>query len=267
MDSPDTESRVEIVDDQLSVIVLCAGGRTCDKQSTQPMVRRGAFARGELTMRFLADQLSPGTRLGEILFGLIMTLTFTLGAGAYFGGSEGATRELLYATIGCNIAWGIIDAALMLFNTIFDRSRLARLGTAIASSPHEDAAVAIVAGELNETLVPITTTNQRDALYRDVVAQVRSSERRRPGLTRADLLSALAIFWYVFAASFPAALPFLLIDDPWLALRASNALLIGILFWVGYRWAGYTNLSPLGTGLVLVAISVTLVAIAIPLGG
>ena len=231
------------------------------------MVRRGAFARGELTMRFLADQLSPGTRLGEILFGLIMTLTFTLGAGAYFGGSEGATRELLYATIGCNIAWGIIDAALMLFNTIFDRSRLARLGTAIASSPHEDAAVAIVAGELNETLVPITTTNQRDALYRDVVAQVRSSERRRPGLTRADLLSALAIFWYVFAASFPVALPFLLIDDPWLALRASNALLIGILFWVGYRWAGYTNLSPLGTGLVLVAISVTLVAIAIPLGG
>lgn len=218
-------------------------------------------------MGFLADSLSPGTRLGEILFGLIMTLTFTLGAGAYFGGSEGATTDLLYATIGCNIAWGIIDAVLMLFNTIFDRSRLARLGTAIASSPNDETAVAIVASELNETLVPITTADQRDALYRNVIAKVRSSERRSPQLTRADFLAAVAIFCYVFAASFPAALPFLLIDDPWLALRASNALLIGILFWVGYRWAGYTNLSPLGTGLVLVAISVTLVAIAIPLGG
>ena len=142
-------------------------------------------------MGFLADSLSPGTRLGEILFGLIMTLTFTLGAGAYFGGSEGATTELLYATIGCNIAWGIIDAALMLFNTIFDRSRLARLGTAIASSPNDDAAVAIVASELDETLVPITTTDQRDALYRNVVTQVRSSERQASatdagGLPRRD---------------------------------------------------------------------------------
>jgi VIT1/CCC1 family predicted Fe2+/Mn2+ transporter len=155
----------------------------------------------------------------------------------------------------------------MLFNTVFDRSRLARLGTAIASSPTDDTAIAIVAGELDETLVPITTADQREALYRNVVTQVRTSERRRPRLTRADFAAAVAIFWAVFVASFPAALPFLLIDDPWLALRASNALLIGILFWVGYRWAGYTNLSPIGTGLVLVAISVTLVAIAIPLGG
>ena len=72
------------------------------------------FGARSLAMTFLADSLSPGTRLGEILFGLIMTLTFTLGAGAYFGGrSERATTELLYATIGCNIAWGIIDAALI----------------------------------------------------------------------------------------------------------------------------------------------------------
>ncbi len=218
-------------------------------------------------MASLADSLSPGTRLGEILFGLIMTLTFTLGAGAYFGGSEGATKELLYATIGCNIAWGIIDAALMLFNTTFDRSRRARLGNEIAATSNDDAAIAIVASELDEALVPITTADQRNTLYRNVITQVRSSERPRPRLTRADFLAAIAIFWFVFAASFPAALPFLLIDDPWVALRASNALLIGVLFWVGYRWAGYTNLSPIGTGLVLVAISVTLVAIAIPLGG
>jgi hypothetical protein len=50
-----------------------------------------------MKLSLLSDRLSPGTQLGEILFGLIMTLTFTLGAGAYFGGSEGATRELLYA--------------------------------------------------------------------------------------------------------------------------------------------------------------------------
>ena len=51
--------------------------------------------------------LDPATSLGEILFGLIMTLTFTLGAGLIIEeeGREGA-RQLLIATIGCNIALG-----------------------------------------------------------------------------------------------------------------------------------------------------------------
>jgi hypothetical protein len=54
--------------------------------------------------------VDPATSLGEILFGLIMTLTFTLGAGIIIEdeGREGA-RELLIAVIGCNIAWGVID--------------------------------------------------------------------------------------------------------------------------------------------------------------
>jgi hypothetical protein len=220
-----------------------------------------------MEVKFIADLLSPGTRLGEMLFGLIMTLTFTLGAGAFFGGAEGASRDLLIATIGCNIAWGIIDAALMLFNTVFDRSRLARLGTAIAATSNDAAAIGIVASELDEMLVPITAPDQLDTLYRDIVEHVRTSPRQSPRLKATDFYAALGVFLLVFAASVPAALPFLLIDDPWIALRASNALLIGILFWVGYHWAGYTNLSPLGTGVVLVALSLTLVAIAIPLGG
>ena len=54
--------------------------------------------------------LDPATSLAEIMFGLIMTLTFTLGAGIIIEdeGREGA-RQLLIAVIGCNIAWGIID--------------------------------------------------------------------------------------------------------------------------------------------------------------
>ena len=57
--------------------------------------------------------VDPATSLGEILFGLIMTLTSTLGAGLIIEdeGREGA-RQLLIAVIGCNIAWGVIDGAL-----------------------------------------------------------------------------------------------------------------------------------------------------------
>ncbi len=89
--------------------------------------------------------LDPATSLAEILFGLIMTLTFTLGAGIIIDdeGREGA-RELLIAVIGCNIAWGVIDGALYLVNEWFDRGRLRRLGLAIREAP--DAGAAKIAG-------------------------------------------------------------------------------------------------------------------------
>jgi hypothetical protein len=51
--------------------------------------------------------------MGEILFGLIMTLTFTLAAGIVIQeeGRAGA-REMLIGILGCNLAWGIIDGVL-----------------------------------------------------------------------------------------------------------------------------------------------------------
>ena len=77
--------------------------------------------------------LDPATSLGEVMFGLIMTLTFTLAAGVIIEeeGREGA-RQLLIATIGCNIAWGIIDGALYLMGELFGRGRLRKSGESCA---------------------------------------------------------------------------------------------------------------------------------------
>jgi hypothetical protein len=77
--------------------------------------------------KFFTDHLAPGERLGETLFGLIMTLTFTIGAGFVVGTAEGASTALLYATIGCNVAWGLIDGVLLVLGRMFDRGRLVRL--------------------------------------------------------------------------------------------------------------------------------------------
>lgn len=61
--------------------------------------------------------------------------------------------------------------------------------------------------------------------------------------------------------------PFLLLRDARLALRASNAVLIGLLFYVGWRWGAYTGASPLRTGLFMMSLGVALVVVAIALGG
>jgi hypothetical protein len=65
----------------------------------------------------------------------------------------------------------------------------------------------------------------------------------------------------------PAVLPFLLIRDPALALRVSNALLVGLLFAVGYHWGRHANARPWLTGLVFLAVGLALVGLAVALGG
>jgi len=49
--------------------------------------------------------LDPASRVSEILFGLIMALTFTCTLSAVEGGREDV-RTMLLGAISCNVAWG-----------------------------------------------------------------------------------------------------------------------------------------------------------------
>jgi VIT1/CCC1 family predicted Fe2+/Mn2+ transporter len=217
---------------------------------------------------FINKYLDQATSLGEVLFGLIMTLTFTLGAGLTIQqeGAEGA-RELLIATIGCNIAWGVIDGIFFVLGQLFERGRRRRVMQLVRSASQDADAAALVAGELDDIIAKVMTTEERTTLYRRIVAQVRIGELRPNPITRDDVMGGIASFCLVFFASLPAAIPFLLIGDAHLALRVSNAILLGLLFWAGYSWARYTTARPALTGLVFLLCGAGLVAMAIALGG
>jgi len=213
------------------------------------------------------NYLDPGDSLSEILFGLVMTLTFTLGAGVLVRESPDAWRELLAATVGCNLAWGIIDGVMYVGAQLFERGRRLRIVRAIQSGASEDEAVAAVAGELDNLLEPIASSAERATLYRRVAENVRKAGSPAAILTRADLYGAAQSFALVFFSSVPAALPFLFIHEAHRALRVSNALLIAMLFLVGYRWASYTPAPGWLVGLALVLAGVGLVVVAVLLGG
>jgi len=222
-----------------------------------------------LQSRWITRHLDPGSSLGEVLFGLIMTLTFTLGAGIIIEeeGIEGV-HALLLATVGCNIAWGIIDGALYVVGQVFERGRLMRLGQRIRAARDEAAARELVAGELDEMLEPITTDDERASVYSRVIEHVRQRQLpRRGSVTREDLLGALVCFWLVFFASLPAAIPFFFFDDPWIALRVSNGVLLFLMFYAGYSWAKYTIATPWVAGTLFLLGGLGLVAVAIALGG
>jgi len=212
--------------------------------------------------------IDPSTSLSEILFGLIMTLTFTLGAGIVVQdeGREGA-RELLVAALGCNIAWGIIDACFYLITSTFEREQFRRLGRRVREVPDVAAASALLASRFDDVLAPALSEPERKALYDRLAQNARAHESTPTRLRGEDWSGAIASGLLVIFTTLPAALPFAFIDDAYAAMRTSNAILLLTLFATGYGWARYTTMRPWLVGTVFLLGGAALVLIAIPLGG
>src|SRR5262245_56568827 len=86
--------------------------------------------------------LEPGEALGEALFGLIMALTFAVGARLVTNQTALETRALILAAIGCNVAWGVIDATLFVMGGLFHRSRRARFFRSLRNARNDEEALA-----------------------------------------------------------------------------------------------------------------------------
>ncbi len=61
--------------------------------------------------------LQPMERISEVLFGLIMVLTFTC-TFSFAEAGRGEVRKMLIGALGCNLAWGVIDAVFYLMSCL-----------------------------------------------------------------------------------------------------------------------------------------------------
>src|SRR5688500_13207316 len=66
--------------------------------------------------------LDPIDRVSEVLFGLIMVLTFTGSLSVAEAGRDDV-RLMLVGALGCNLAWGVIDAVLYLMGGLAEKGR------------------------------------------------------------------------------------------------------------------------------------------------
>jgi VIT1/CCC1 family predicted Fe2+/Mn2+ transporter len=212
--------------------------------------------------------LDPGDTLSELLFGLIMVLSFTLGSRILIPREELDTSEVILAAVACNIAWGMIDAVLYLLGTLFERRRRARFFRMVKSAKDETEAMAIVQEEFGLEDQPLDiAAEDRAGLYRSILALSVHATPARMGLKQDDFVAAFVVFLLVTATALPAVVPFLLLGNTFLALRLSNLLLTILLFIVGYRWARHTDVSPWRVGLTIMILGVSMVGVAIALGG
>jgi hypothetical protein len=208
--------------------------------------------------------LGPAQRIGEALFGLIMVLTFT-GSLSVADAGRDDVRAMLIGAVGCNIAWGIIDAIFYLMDCLSEQAgRIGLLHTMRKAAAPEDAHRVIA-----ESLPPLVAATLGPAEYESIRAKlVRLPEPPSyPRLGKHDWLAALSVFVWVFAVTFPVAIPFIFMNPLVRAMRVSNAIAIVLLFLCGYAFGRITGYRRWLTGLAMVALGSALVAITIALGG
>jgi len=208
--------------------------------------------------------LDPIDRLSEILFGLIMVLTFTGSLSVATAGHE-EVRGMLVAAIGCNLAWGIIDAVLYLMASLAEEGRALMTFHAVRAAEDPQRAQRIIASALPPVLASIMLPPEFAALHQRL--NQLPEPPRRPRLRKEDVLAALGVFLLVFLSTFPVVIPFLVMRNGVAALRVSNAVAIVMLFLTGYAYARLTARHPWVVGILMVLLGVMLVGLTMALGG
>jgi hypothetical protein len=208
--------------------------------------------------------LDPLERFSEIVFGLIMVLTFTCAISVAESGKE-EMREMIVGALGCNLAWGVIDAAFYLIACLTGAGRNAALLRGVQGSRDPDSAREIIAS----AVPPKVAEALQPADFERIHAHLRQAPPPpdRPRFTAQDWRGALGVFLLVFLSTFPVVIPFFFVQNAHTALRISNGVAIALLFASGYMLAGHAGLRRIVTGLAMVAIGTGLVALAMALGG
>ena len=212
--------------------------------------------------------VDPGETLAEVLFGLIMALTIISGAEIFSAPSELDAHQLVLAVVGCNVAWGVIDAVLYVLGSMFYRSQRARFFRGLRIARNEAEALVAIQEEFGLEDEPLAVAPEdRVRLYRSILALSVHAAPARVKLRRRDFVSAFLVFVLVSATALPGVIPLLLLDNSYLAIRVSNAVLILLLLVVGYWWAHYTDARPWRAALVILLLGMTMVSVAVTLGG
>jgi VIT1/CCC1 family predicted Fe2+/Mn2+ transporter len=207
--------------------------------------------------------LDPVDRFSEVIFGLVMVLTFTCAFSVAEGGRQ-PVREMFLAALACNVAWGLVDAVMYVLASIAARSRLALVFRGIRDGD-DASARAIVLGALPEGVAALADEAEADRM----VARARALPRPplQALLAWSDLRGAAWSAVLVVAGTFPPTLPFLLVGDPTRALRISNGVALACLFLAGWWLGRATGLRPWLLGLAMAVVGAALVAVTIALGG
>ena len=208
--------------------------------------------------------LEPLDRVSEILFGLIIVLTFTCSFG-FRRVEQGEVHAMLIGVIGCSLAWGVIDAVFYILGCLAEGGHNLLLLRQVRRTSDPGEARQIIAN----VMLPLIASRLHSDVYESLHRELRQLPEppARPRLAKRDWLGALAVFLLAFGSIFPVVIPFAFMSEARLALRVSNSIAVVLLFLAGYGLGRYASDHPWRVGLAMVVLGVAMVGVAIALGG
>ena len=208
--------------------------------------------------------LEPIDRITEVIFGLLMAMTFIGSLSVATAGREDA-RLMLVAALGCNLAWGLADAVMYLLRSLVEHSRKRTLLASLRDGSDPAAGRALIAQALPGRLVAAAGTEELEALRQRLIRHAATAVQPRLGWD--DFKGAVGVFLLVVLSTFPLVVPFLLLDQTALAVRLSNLIGLLVLFIAGWVLAKYAGGKPWQGALTTATIGAALIAAIIALGG
>ena len=208
--------------------------------------------------------LSPVDRVSELLFGLFMALTF-VGAVSVAESGRDEIRTMFVAALGCNLAWGLVDAVMYVVRTITERGKALTLLRSVQRASDAAEGRRLIEERLSRVAAGLVSMPEIEAMRMRIVAL--DPAPARPTLQRDDLLASLAIFIIVVAATFPVVLPFAIFSDVATAKWVSRWVALAMLFLGGLALGRYAGYGSWRVGLMMVGLGTALVIAINALGG
>jgi VIT1/CCC1 family predicted Fe2+/Mn2+ transporter len=209
--------------------------------------------------------LEPNDRISEVLFGLIMVLSFTGSLSVAEAGRDDV-RTMLIGALGCNLAWGVIDALLYLMGSLAEKSRGLMIFRAVRGAADPQKAQRLIADALPSVVSSILEPAELETMHQRLKRLPEPPERARLG--KQDWLGAIGVFLLVFLSTLPVVVPFIVMANAVPALRVSNAIAIVMLFFAGYAYGKIAGgRRPWAVGVAMVVLGFLLVGMTMALGG
>ncbi len=208
--------------------------------------------------------LEPVERVSEVLFGLIMVLTFT-GSLSIAEAGRDDIRTMLIGALGCNLAWGIIDGVFYLMGCLAEKGRNLLTYQAVRRETDPQKAQRLIAKALPPVVASVLQQEELEAMRQRLNQLPEPPSRAR--LAKVDWVGAFGVFLLVFLSTLPVAVPFIFMHKAALAMRVSNAIAVGMLFIAGAAYGRYIGRSAMAFGISMVLLGSVLVALTMALGG
>jgi len=208
--------------------------------------------------------LEPSERISEVLFGLIMVLTFTGSLSVAEAGREDI-RTMLVGALGCNLAWGIIDAVFYLMGSLAEKGHDLGIFRAVRAAAIPEQAQRLIADALPSVIASVVRPAELEVMHQRMRQLPEPQGPAR--LDGTDWRGAGGVALLVFLSTFPVAVPFIVMQDAMRAMRFSNGIAVAMLFAAGAAYGRFVGRSPWLLGAAMVALGALLVALTIALGG